>query len=248
MRKSRSWRIRLGVLAVALSAVVLAAGASAVTTVTVGQTVATGGNGCLFTNAGVGFVNAQVGNPTYTVPDGVWQVVSWSTGASTSTTSNPASMTGMSLLMLRPTATADAFTVVGVTQTQVLSTTAGIETFTADPPLVTQGGDILAFWGTGLVSNSRMRNCFFGSTPDGDLLTGASSPLPAAGTEITLPDSIPLPPPPRPGHPLINVSATLAPLGMTDCKGGGWQDFGVFKNQGDCVSYVATGGGNQPAG
>jgi hypothetical protein len=26
------------------------------------------------------------------------------------------------------------------------------------------------------------------------------------------------------------------------CKNGGWQSFGVFKNQGDCVSFVATGG------
>lgn len=33
-----------------------------------------------------------------------------------------------------------------------------------------------------------------------------------------------------------------------DCKNGGWRTFNVFKNQGDCVSYVATGGRNQPAG
>ncbi|MDH3397948.1 MAG: hypothetical protein OEM81_08980, partial [Acidimicrobiia bacterium] len=32
------------------------------------------------------------------------------------------------------------------------------------------------------------------------------------------------------------------------CKKGGWVGFGVFKNQGDCVSYVATGGKNPPAG
>lgn len=36
------------------------------------------------------------------------------------------------------------------------------------------------------------------------------------------------------------------------CKGGGWQDFtsspGPFKNQGDCVSYFATGGKNPAAG
>ncbi len=31
------------------------------------------------------------------------------------------------------------------------------------------------------------------------------------------------------------------------CKNGGWKDFGVFKNQGDCVSYIATGGKNPPA-
>jgi hypothetical protein len=42
----------------------------------------------------------------------------------------------------------------------------------------------------------------------------------------------------------------LRPCGPTvtnaDCKSGGWQTFGVFKNQGDCVSYVATKGKNPP--
>jgi hypothetical protein len=32
------------------------------------------------------------------------------------------------------------------------------------------------------------------------------------------------------------------------CKNGGWQTYGIFKNQGDCVSYVATGGRNPAAG
>jgi hypothetical protein len=27
------------------------------------------------------------------------------------------------------------------------------------------------------------------------------------------------------------------------CRNGGWKTFGVFKNQGDCVSFVATGVG-----
>lgn len=30
------------------------------------------------------------------------------------------------------------------------------------------------------------------------------------------------------------------------CKNGGWQTYGIFKNQGDCVSYVATDGKNPP--
>jgi hypothetical protein len=38
------------------------------------------------------------------------------------------------------------------------------------------------------------------------------------------------------------------PATKSDCKKGGWQDFGVFKNQGDCVSFFATGGKNPPAG
>jgi choice-of-anchor C domain-containing protein len=31
------------------------------------------------------------------------------------------------------------------------------------------------------------------------------------------------------------------------CKKGDWKSFGIFKNQGDCVSFVATGGKNLPA-
>lgn len=39
------------------------------------------------------------------------------------------------------------------------------------------------------------------------------------------------------------------PTTKDQCKNGGWMDYGVlFKNQGDCVSYVATGGTNSPAG
>ncbi len=38
------------------------------------------------------------------------------------------------------------------------------------------------------------------------------------------------------------------PTSKDQCKKGGWANFGVFKNQGDCVSYVASGGRNAPAG
>jgi hypothetical protein len=41
---------------------------------------------------------------------------------------------------------------------------------------------------------------------------------------------------------------TCLPTSKEECKEGGWQAFGVFKNQGDCVSFVATGGRNQPSG
>lgn len=36
------------------------------------------------------------------------------------------------------------------------------------------------------------------------------------------------------------------PTSADQCKNGGWQVFGIFKNQGDCVSYVASGGKNPP--
>ncbi|HEX5247719.1 MAG TPA: hypothetical protein VFW41_11385 [Gaiellaceae bacterium] len=41
----------------------------------------------------------------------------------------------------------------------------------------------------------------------------------------------------------ISYPDTHTPL---SCKNGGWQTYGIFKNQGDCVSYVATDGKNPP--
>jgi hypothetical protein len=46
-----------------------------------------------------------------------------------------------------------------------------------------------------------------------------------------------------------SLNVDCLPNTKEDCKNGGWQGFfGVFKNQGDCVSFVATGGRNVPAG
>jgi hypothetical protein len=47
---------------------------------------------------------------------------------------------------------------------------------------------------------------------------------------------------------LVVVDGRALPTSKDECKKGGWQTFGVFKNQGDCVSFVATGGRNAPAG
>jgi hypothetical protein len=38
------------------------------------------------------------------------------------------------------------------------------------------------------------------------------------------------------------------PTSAAQCKKGGWRSFGVFKNQGDCVSFVVTNGRNGPSG
>jgi hypothetical protein len=38
------------------------------------------------------------------------------------------------------------------------------------------------------------------------------------------------------------------PATKDECGNGGWRSFGAFKNQGDCVSFVATGGKSPPAG
>jgi hypothetical protein len=43
----------------------------------------------------------------------------------------------------------------------------------------------------------------------------------------------------------LNVNCAV-PATKGECKNGGWRTYGVFKNQGDCVSFVATKGKNQP--
>ncbi len=44
----------------------------------------------------------------------------------------------------------------------------------------------------------------------------------------------------------VVFDAPLLPTSKEQCKNGGWQNFPQFKNQGDCVSFVATNGKNQP--
>jgi hypothetical protein len=46
---------------------------------------------------------------------------------------------------------------------------------------------------------------------------------------------------------IVVVDAQPFPTSTDQCKNGGWRTFGVFKNQGDCVSFVATKGKNPPA-
>ena len=81
-----------------------------------------------------------------------------------------------------------------------------------------------------------------GRTPDDggvirvDAVTGVQSEVSSAGSFLT-PASIAL----VPGAP--------RPTSKDQCKNGGWQNYGTtFKNQGDCVSFVVTGGRNEPAG
>jgi hypothetical protein len=45
---------------------------------------------------------------------------------------------------------------------------------------------------------------------------------------------------------VVIVEAPSLPISKDQCKNAGWRAFGVFKNQGDCVSFVATGGKNPP--
>ena len=41
---------------------------------------------------------------------------------------------------------------------------------------------------------------------------------------------------------IVVTDAPPLPTSTDQCKHGGWRNFGIFKNQGDCVSFVASGG------
>ncbi len=44
----------------------------------------------------------------------------------------------------------------------------------------------------------------------------------------------------------VVTDAQPFPTSKAQCKNGGWRNFPGFKNQGQCVSFVATGGKKQP--
>ena len=76
--------------------------------------------------------------------------------------------------------------------------------------------------------------------------TSASDPIaqPMVGETVTLEDDT------SPLNVTIDESATLVttPTSKAQCTQGGWKNFPQFKNQGDCMSFVATGGKNPPSG
>jgi hypothetical protein len=97
----------------------------------------------------------------------------------------------------------------------------------------------------------------------GFLVSGADNGPPPAVDQIFYSGLLPTPPTtcPAPGDqppadlqqtgggPLTSGDLTITPALPTSkdqCKDGGWKDFGVFKNQGDCMSFVATHGKNGP--
>jgi hypothetical protein len=71
---------------------------------------------------------------------------------------------------------------------------------------------------------------------------------PPAEAPTTCPSDLDVPLQPASSGDLIVHDAQPFPTSKEQCKNGGWRNFPRFKNQGDCVSFVATGGKNPPPG
>jgi hypothetical protein len=242
--------VRLGVLAVTIFGSALAAGASAAPTVTIGQST----NGNVACTGGLLFQTATAGSSplSYTVPAGKWNITSWSTDANAL---SPATAV-MGIVIVRPSGDPPNYVTVGESTLQDLvvapsqagsgvSQTFNLAPNTADPPIAVQGGDLLGFWmrATGHpdpLVNPIVFGCADNTAPNvASLDTGSqgySDPEPSVGTTLTV---IPMY-----GNLSLDISVTLErvlPTAAGECKGGGWMSFSVFKNQGDCVSFVTTG-------
>jgi hypothetical protein len=84
------------------------------------------------------------------------------------------------------------------------------------------------------------------AAPTGAPYSSASLPFTGTGSTTTISFAA-NEPKPCGGILIDNVSVEAAlPTSADQCRDNGWQTFGVFNNQGDCVSFVATGGKNEP--
>jgi Tol biopolymer transport system component len=93
--------------------------------------------------------------------------------------------------------------------------------------------DVTAPWSApvnlGATVNSTAADIHPSLSADGRTLIFASARLGGEGTDL-----------------YMTMREQIVPTTKDQCKDGGWERFGIFKNQGDCVSYVATDGENQP--
>jgi hypothetical protein len=231
MRRSWGKGGWLAVLMVLLSALVLANAGLAVPSLTVGQASPAADSDC-----SGDYVLAQTAvsaGPSYVVPSGNWQITSWSTYAYGGQ---------MGLIVLRPTAIPGSYTVVGASEVQTLASTNVLQTFSLDTPIAVQAGDLIGFWATDTTGGCALMSAL----GDTYVYAGPFLSQPSVGTVISATSET---------NRLLNISATLTdmtlppalPTTEADCRNGGWERFGGFKNQGDCVSFVATGGKNPPA-
>ena len=188
------------------------------------------------TQTGADSVQASSGGASYAVPTGGTSIISWSIQAGADT--GP-----VGLEVWRPSAPPN-YTFVGNSPLQTL-TANSLNTFTLATPIAVVAGDLLGLRLEGPV------NCFFLTQSQSDTVGFSFGPTPSVGST----DSMGIVPSFE-----LNVAATVevtvtppppppTPTSADQCKDGGWKSLTdsqgtAFKNQGDCVSFVATDGTN----
>jgi hypothetical protein len=224
---------RIGAIAAALAAaaaLLLPNAALASTSPTIGSAV--GGFDCGGITADT--IQLSSNSPSYAVPPGGTFITDWYVQVGGDTGS-------VSLLVWRPASTG-GYTLAAVSPTVDLADPAS--NFTLDTPIPVQAGDVIGL---------RLSGALTCASYTGDFLDtlGIANSTTALGGAISID---------RVGQDVqLNVAATVEmtsnPVVTTadQCKNGGWQTLtdskeNPFRNQGDCVSFVRTGGKNSGSG
>jgi hypothetical protein len=188
--------------------------------------------------SGTDFVQSMSTVASYSVPSGGTSITQWSLQAGPGDTGSAA------LEVWRLTTTPMVYELVGMSAPETVTPGALINGDLSSSPILVNPGDLLGLHTEGLVSCA-----FITGTGSADFVAFGYGPTPGATGTETLD---------QPGIGLaLNVTATVnvttppnpVPKTANQCKGGGWQKLTdtngtPFKNQGDCVSFVATDGAN----
>jgi hypothetical protein len=124
--------------------------------------------------------------------------------------------------------------------------------------LAVSGSTAIIGFRSGLNTRSLIRVTDGGNSPGQDSFAAVTDASLFAGAVLPAPDCSSFPPSPvgevrfpqRSGvnelGNIVVVDSAALPTTKDQCKNGGWRSYPGFKNQGDCVSFVATGGKNPP--
>ena len=229
---------RIGTIAASLAAaaaLLLPSTALAATTTEIGS--AQGSYQCVNSLDFVQASTSGLSGLSYAVPSGGTTISSWSVLAGSD--SGP-----IALEVWQPTAP-PIYTLIGISPAVTLNP-GGLNTFSLDSPLPVEAGDLIGLKLEGVAECAQVTGDpgdTIGTTTFGALaiLGVPQTLLIVSGVELNIAATVDVtvaPPPPPP-----------TPTSADQCKHGGWQGLAdsngtLFKNQGDCVSFVATQGTN----
>jgi hypothetical protein len=139
----------------------------------------------------------------------------------------------------------DPWLVLGISASPSSVTTGGSSTVTADVTHDSAGtdtstsatisnGTVIAF-----ATDFGILSANTAGTSGGKAAVALTSPAPGTANVSATLDS-------QTVSTTVSFTSPPVPTSADQCKKGGWQSYGIFENQGDCISFVATHGKNPP--
>jgi hypothetical protein len=177
-------------------------------------------------------------DPSYAVPTGGTTITDWFFQAASTDTGS------VSLLVWRLDPTTGGYNLITVSPTVNLADTNSA--FTLPTPIEVQAGDLIGlrisgavtcYSSTSTMSSTDQFGVAFSTTPTGS---------PIAIDHLFSPGQLNV-------RATVDVASNPVVTSADECKNGGWQTLTdslgtAFRNQGDCVSFVRTGGKNSASG